>query len=199
MVYWTCFQFFAWQTCEWYERMKVWIIILQIPWLQCPWPRHLTSLPGTLTNSQYTNNCMLLWIKVHVIIMLVTVIPLLVIIIILPVLQEYSFVDVNGLLVVWAHVVYGGQAQLVFCNVLQVLVKAHQLLLIVELETTKYVCEDSPSYRTCYAKSLAVSHRFPKRVCVPRGLCDHTARDTWGKCNSFLKLETLISSDSMTF
>lgn len=42
-----------------------------------------------------------------------------------PVLQQDALVDVDGLLVVRAHVVDGGQAQLVLCHVLQLLVEHH--------------------------------------------------------------------------
>lgn len=50
-----------------------------------------------------------------------------------PVLQQEPFVDVYGLWIVGAHVVNGGQAQLVLCHILKVLVETHKLLLIIEL------------------------------------------------------------------
>lgn len=53
------------------------------------------------------------------------------------VLQQDAFVDVDGLLVVGAHVVDGGQAELVLCHILQLLVETHQLLLIIELKKRK--------------------------------------------------------------
>lgn len=56
-----------------------------------------------------------------------------------PVLQQQPLVDVDGLWVVGAHVVYGGQAQLVLRHILQVLVEAHQLFLIVELRQNNFI------------------------------------------------------------
>jgi len=52
---------------------------------------------------------------------------------VLPVLEQVALVDVDGLLVVVAHVVHGGERELVGQHVLQLLVQAHELVLLVEL------------------------------------------------------------------
>jgi len=52
---------------------------------------------------------------------------------VLAVLEQVALVDVDRLLVVVAHVVHGGERELVGQHVLQLLVEVHELVLLVEL------------------------------------------------------------------